>query len=187
MNPQAFGRIGVLGLLAAGLVAGAWAQPGRLLDDAVAKVSAGKGLTPAERDECHQQFVAYWEELSRNNHASNLNQLPQEKEATHYVTAIKMSVIDPERHGGWLFRHSRRRACYPVLRKRLADAPTPVLMAALIIPALDNMDVDQAVTTYRALAGRDTFWARYILETIQAHYPNNQNRRTFLAAVAAPD
>ena len=179
--------LGLIAVLALAATAPATAQLDDKLDSAVAQLMAGVAPNQQVKDDCHQQFLAYFHELCRKNNTSTIDGFPPEDAASHYVNALKMSVIDPDRHAGWPYRHDGRKAAFPILKKRLAESNEPVLMAAVIIPALDNGEVQYARDVYRALSARNEFWAHYLLKTIQLQYYSPDSARQFLAGIYQRD
>jgi hypothetical protein len=136
---------------------------------ALKKLTAGQSLSQKERDDCHAAYQEYYLALvKRVRNADNLlNVALVGDSAEHYVQALKMAVIDPERHGGWPYRHAAIKRIYPVLQKQAMADTDPVRLAAVIIPAIVNGRTDEAVQTYQWLVARDRFWSGYIVEVIR--------------------
>jgi len=162
-----------------------WATPGETeeeiekeLDAVAEKVFSGQGLTQKERDHAHSRFQTFAAELSRNSELDGPG-----RSAAHYVNAMKMAVIDPERHGGWPYRHASRREAFSAIRKRMESEDDAALTAAAIIPAIDNGQVDYAVQTYQKLTKRHEKWAQYVLKTLLKFYYRPAAAKEFLAKV----
>lgn len=176
-------RFALIAALWMALASQAPAQLDQQLDSQISKLMAGVTLTQSAKDDSNQQFVAYFNDLCTKNKVTRIGDFLPEDAATHYVYAIQMSVIDPERHGAWPIQHGGRKAAFPILKKRLAESNEPVLMAAVIIPALDNGEVKYACDMYRALSAKNEFWAHYILKVIQFGYYSPDAAKQFLAEI----
>ena len=148
------------------------------LDAVAEKVLSGQGLTQKERDNAHRRFMDLSAELDKRAELDRLG-----RTAAHYVNALKIAVIDPERHGGWPFKHADRRESFSAIKKRLETEDGAALTAAAIIPAIDNGQVDYAVRTYQKLTKRHEQWAKYILKTILKFYIRPPAAKEFLAKV----
>ena len=140
----------------------------RLLIETVAQIKDGKAISTERREMCSRRFGEYCGELTKKNHSDQFDDFPPEDNVAHYLNAWRMAVINREGHGGWPLRHGGRYKALEPIRQRLAGTDDPFLMAAVIIPALENGEIDYAVWTYRKLARRDAFWARQTLAIMEA-------------------
>lgn len=145
------------------------------------KAISGEKLTPEIVDRCHEQFVAYGVALVAKNNAKNLAGLSDEDNAMHYVNSIMLAMIDPKRHAEWPFRHVGIHKSYVVIKEKLKNQDDVHLLAAVIIPAIDNGKAKFALASYRSLKAQDPFLAKYILETVQKHYSESWPAKKFLA------
>ncbi len=174
------------GLIAAAFVlvlgSAAFGQAEMEWDQLASKVLAGEKLSVDTIDKCDREFRDYGATLGKKNKCNDLNGLCAEDNAVHYVNAIRMSIINPQQHGGWPFRHDGRARAYGVIKQRLEKETGPALMAAAIIPAIDNDDVPFAIATLKKLQAKDAAWAKYILAVVQRSYADRKPAETFVEA-----
>ncbi len=176
-------------LIAAALVMGsagtlrAHDEVAKVIDPVVAKVLAREALTQEEREVCHEAFGVYLNRLLAANEAADITGCSAEDRASYYVNAIKMALIDPERHAGWPWRHAARRSVFPVLRKRLETSDEPFLLAAAIISAIENKDAAYAADACKKLRAKQGFLTQCVLALAHAHYGTLSEGAQFLAEI----
>lgn len=151
---------------------------------AMKKRMTAQDVTRTETDECAEAFDDYATQIQARGARDSRDHKPfPVDQAEHYVQALKMSVIDPERHGGWPYRHAQLKSVYLPLQKQVRADAEPVRLAAVVIPALVNGEVDEAAQACRWLAALDPFWFGYITGLVRNHVMDS---REFLDKVGAP-
>lgn len=156
----------------------------QFLDAKITKMEEGQLLTQEEKDESSRQFDAFTSEFEKKYNM--FLDWSHEDQARYYVEAVKMSIIDVKRHGGWPSRYAGKSNVYPFIKDWLEKDNDPYLMVALIIPALDHQDAQCAITTYNRLALTRPFLADFILSYVRNHDHDNAAAEKFLAAVVTP-
>ena len=158
----------------------------QLLKAKIAKIEKGQRLTQEEKDECHNQFQNYREELAKKYGTDKIVEWSPEDQARHYVNTVTLAVIDFERHGGWPVKHAGMRESYPFVKEMLEEHEESRLMVALIVPALYNNNEQLAVSTYNKLAARCPLMADFIRDYVQKYCHFCPAGTNFLGKVVNP-
>ena len=90
--------------------------------------------------------------------------LPEPDRTDYFLNAIKMSLLDPKRHGGWAFRSPLSQAVRLELLHRLERRYDPFLAFSALFPALKRGETDYAVGAHEALVSSDAFLADKVIE-----------------------
>lgn len=132
------------------------------------KVLAGEKLDEKTIEECHLKFLDDQEKM----HAKYDEKPPRfndEDNASFYCQAYLMSIIDHKRHGGWPHRYDGLNRSYAQLRKELEKQDDILMMATVIIPAVNHREVDYATEVFRKLHAKDPKWSLYVNEHIKKY------------------
>ena len=78
-----------------------------------------------------------------------------------------MAIITPADHDGWPFRFAKVNKVYAQLKKELENKDDTLIMAAVIIPAIYNNDIDYATKVFKKLHEKDPKWSKYAKEYIK--------------------
>ena len=151
------------------------------------RVLSGEKLSDKTIKQCRNQFRDYVEWLyEKNNKAKSFTEYADEDRAAHYVNSIKIAVIDPKRHGGRPHLHAGKRLSYNTIKKRLENEGDAVLMAAIIIPAIEFGKTQFAIEVYRELYSKDPDWAKYIWVAVERFSSRNTAAIAFLIEDSTP-
>ncbi len=91
----------------------------------------------------------------------------EEDDAIFYCQAYLMAIIDPDDHGGWPFRFKGLNNVYAPLKKELEKKDDTLIMAAIIIPAVKNNDIDYATKVFKKLHEKDPKLSKHANEYIK--------------------
>lgn len=134
------------------------------LGQAIDTLRSGQKMSAAEQARNQDSFERQ-ERLLRQKHSVADNfQFPEPDRTDFYLNAIKMSLLDPELHGGWAFRSALSQAVRLELLHRLDRQYDPFLAFCAIFPALKRGETEYAVGAYEALASSDPFLAGKVIE-----------------------
>ncbi|NLN01997.1 MAG: hypothetical protein GX174_08870 [Lentisphaerae bacterium] len=134
------------------------------LDQAITALRSGRQPTAAEQARNQDAFMRLESILFRKHDVRDNAVLPEPDRTDYYLNAIKMSLLDPKRHGGWAFRSPLSQAVRLELLHRLDRRYDPFLAFSALFPALKRGETEYAVGAYEALAASDPFLAGKVLE-----------------------
>ncbi len=91
----------------------------------------------------------------------------REDDALFYCQAYLMSIVAPGEHGGWPYRYEGVNRVYAQLKKELEKKDDTLIMAAIIIPAVNNNDMEYATNIYIKLHEKDPNLSKYAHQYIK--------------------
>lgn len=167
-------KIALCGLLSFLLVIGTTAAPDssgfdtaaltERLDQEIRNLRAGQTVSNTERYQNREAFEQYFEALSQKHNVKENNKFSEPDRTDFYVNAIKMSLLDSEKHSGWAFRSELGQAVRLELLHRLDLGYDPFLAFCVLFPALKRGETEYAVGAYEAVEQSDPFLASKVIE-----------------------
>lgn len=131
--------------------------------DALAEIVLTGNVLPKDVvNQCHGDFIAYFEILRTKNNAEDLTEFSNEDLADHIIKAMNMSVIDPDRHGGWPHYHPGRKKAFQIVKSKLGTDDRPAVMAAAIACAVACNDASYSKPIYVQLQKKNKAWANHL-------------------------
>jgi hypothetical protein len=130
------------------------------------KVLAGEKLDQKTYNECITKFREYRARLRAKN-AGKPPAETVEENAAFYCQAYLMAIIAPDEHGGWPFRYDKLDTIYPTLKKELENKDDTLIMASIIILAINKKDLEYANKVYKKLHEKDPKLSKYANQYIK--------------------
>lgn len=135
-----------------------------VLDEAIGRLRRGEVVSAQMQAQCTEAYSRMGEALLASNNVNASVGFAEPGRTDYYLATIKIFIIQPDTDPAWFTYTSLSSTALPEIKKRLKNAPSPWLDAALIIPAVYQEDKASAAESYARLQSDDPFLARRVTE-----------------------
>ncbi len=134
------------------------------IEDFLQNMREGQHLTQDDRERANRRFSSYFNELSAKHGVQSNYRFGEPDRTEFYVNAVKMAIIDPNKHGGWPVRSGISRMVYRNLQQQIKEEFDAYRLLSAALPALQETgNSGYAIKAFETLLEKDPFLAKHLV------------------------